>query len=237
MLGGKPAAPAATLFLFATDCVAALQDPSFNLVAKLVQEEGGFVCVSLDLPAHGEDARPGQPYALKGWHARAVQGEDFVSPFAARATALLDHLIKEGYTDPHRVAVAGISRGGFLAFQVAARDPRFGAIVGFSPVTDLLALTEFTGAEHYPVVAALAGLQIVDRLAGRPIWIMIGSNDSRVGTSQCIAFARVLTAAGQTPDRVAPVELHVMPSPGHRTPTNAPKLAAAWLREQMARRP
>jgi len=231
--GGRSAAPAPTVFLFALDCETTLADPRYNGLAVALAADG-YVGVSLDLPGHGEDTRPHEPAGLGGWRARADRDEPLVSPFVAQASAVLDRLIQDGYTDPARVAASGVSRGAFAAFHVAAADHRIRCALGFSPVTDLLALSEFQGRAPDESVRCLGLCSLAGALAGRKMWLCIGADDRRVGTDRAIAFARSLAAASRDAGLPPQIELHVMPSAGHAVPDGARDLAVRWLRKQMA---
>jgi len=165
--GDKPTSPAPTLFLFALDCEATLTDPHYNGLAVDLAADG-YLGVSLDLPCHGEDTRPDEPPGLAGWRARADRNQPLIAPFVAQASAVLDHLIRDGYTDPTRVAASGTSRGAFAALHFAAADRRIRCALGFSPVTDLLALTEFQGMARDEPVRALGLCSLADELAGLP---------------------------------------------------------------------
>jgi predicted esterase len=68
-----------------------------------------------------------------------------------------------------------------------------------------------------------------DKLADRPVWIVIGNRDERVGTDRAIAFTRELARAAAARKLPALVELHVTTTPGHSTPPAAHDEAAAWL--------
>src|SRR5205823_13170699 len=101
-------------------------------------------------------ARTGEPAnALSAWRVRTEKGEDWLPAFTAKVRDVLDYLVKEGYTDPGRVAVAGTSRGGFIANHVAAADPRFRAVIAFAPVTEPMVLREFHGTSKADAVRAL----------------------------------------------------------------------------------
>jgi dienelactone hydrolase len=227
-LGGKPAKPAPTLFVFAKDHAGTLTAPLY-LAAGNVLDPQGWLCVSLDLPCHGAQQREGEPDGLGGWRYRVDAGDDPMAEFTTRCSRVLDYLIAEGYTDKSRVATCGTSRGGFSALHFAAADPRVACAVGYAPVTDLAALEEFKGVEQAPPVRRLAVAQHADKLADRAIWISIGATDHRVDTDMAIATARAITAAAvarELPDRVS---LTVMPSPGHSTPAGYAEQSAAWI--------
>lgn len=229
MLGTKGPAPAPTLFNFATTIEPTLGSPDYCKVASVLAAHG-YVCVALDLPCH-----PGG--GLAGWAEAIKKGEPIIPDFVSKVSQALDYLTQEGYTDPRRVAAAGTSRGGFIAMQVAAADPRIKCAVGFAPVTDLTDLTEFADQKQNPAATSLALMNAVDRLAGRSVWIAIGNNDARVNTDSAIAFARRLVAASaaktDAPAKPIDVELRVMPWPGHGAGPGAHEEAAAWLMARM----
>ena len=139
LVGNHDGTPAPTLFVFAGGIETSLKHPIYSQACNLLREKGAR-CVSLDLPCHGMDIRPGEPEGLKGWRHRVDQGEDLMKDLLAGASAVLDHLIAKGLTDPERVLASGTSRGGYAAMQLAAHDQRVDAVAAFAPVTDLRAL-------------------------------------------------------------------------------------------------
>jgi dienelactone hydrolase len=227
-VGEKPPAPAPTLFVFASDLAGSLTSGDYVKCGQLLAKDG-FLCVSLDVPCHGMDQRAGEPNGLKGWRARLDKNENFAAEFVKKASEVLDYLIREGYTDPKRVAVAGTSRGGFMALHFAAAEPRVRAAVAFAPVTDLPVLTEFKGLENHALTQSIAASTLAETLAGRPIWICIGNHDQRVGTDHCIAFTRKVVAASIAGGKPAPIEIHVVQSEGHGIHGTAHDEAAVWL--------
>jgi dienelactone hydrolase len=231
--GTKVTYPAPTLFIFASDIKGTLDNLYFRQCGDALAEQG-YLCVSLDLPGHGADQRDGEPGALGTWRTRSDDGEDFIVPFTARVRAVLDHLIATGASDPARIAASGTSRGGFMALQVAASDPRIRATAAFAPVTNLMALREFGGAKNTEHVATLSLLANAEKFAGRAVWVIIGDRDDRVSTDDAIAFARRATTVSLEKTDVADVTLLVIPEPkGHTTPQGAPELAAAWIAEKL----
>jgi dienelactone hydrolase len=237
--GEKPAAPAATLFIFATGIDEMGSDPKqyYSQTGRDLAQDG-WLYVVLDPPCHGYDRVEGEPAALVGWAHRVKAGQDLMGPFVKRCVAVLDHLIAEGYTDPNRVAASGTSRGGFCALHFAAGEPRVRAATGVSPVTNPLALSEFAGVtEEQAKSINIDGL--TDRLAGRAVWLSIGNHDPRVSTDDCVSLARKLVAATRRlkPEiKVVPVELVVGPSEGHRAIDDAYRLEAQFLRKHVAER-
>jgi alpha-beta hydrolase superfamily lysophospholipase len=227
-VGDLPSKPAPTVFFLGGAIEDSLTQPHY---LEAVDALGaGVWCVTIDLPSHGRGRRPGEPTSLAGWRFRFEHNEDVTADFVREASAVLDHLIAQKYTDPARVAVFGTSRGGFMAFHFAAVDPRVSQVAGFSPVTDLFALSEFAGLANDRLARARSAALLVDKLRDRGIWLTIGSTDQRVGTRAVFDFVERVIAAAEAIDRQPGIELHVQTTEGHAVPVDAYKNAAHWLR-------
>lgn len=232
--GDLPTAPSPTLIVLATTIEKTLGDAYYRQCGNALSRHG-YLLVSIDLPCHGKEHRSGEPQGLDGWRHRCERGDDFVAETNKRLAEILDYLIAAGHTDAARVAVCGTSRGGYLALQFAAYDPRVKCVAAYAPVTDLTVLREFHGAEENALVRSLALNQQAEKLAGRAVWIIIGDRDKRVGTDHAIALARRVTGAALARGVDSHVDLHVMAEPrGHTTPADAPEQSAAWLRRKLA---
>ena len=232
LVGEKGDKPAATLFIFASDLESTRDQPIYWEVSRLLAPDG-VLSVIIDAPCHGADIRAGEPTQLNGWRHRLEQGEDFLKEFTDRASHLLDYLVKKGYTDAERVAACGTSRGGFLAFHLAAADERFRAAAGVAPVTRLLALSEFNGMAEPERAEAFDLEHLAPKLANRAIHLSIGNHDARVDTDAAIDFVRVVTkvASENAPaNAILPIELIVAPTAGHTQVDGAHVLLADWLR-------
>jgi len=230
--GEKPAKPAPTLFIIGNPMAMLAQE---NMLYLLETGEAlakqGWMYVVLDPACEGYDWKEGQTPSLSGWAAHAKKNEDFLGPYVRNCVDVLDHLIAEGVTDAKRVAVQGVSRGGFCALHFAAREPRIKTVVGISPVTNPLALKEFAGVTAEQV-KGISLDQVLERLVGRTVWISIGNSDDRVSTDDCIAFSRRLVATTrklQPKLNLFPVHLHVGVSAGHRSTDDAYSSAADFL--------
>ena len=229
MLSPLAKGPAPTLFLFASGANSTLAMQDYGRVGSLLHAQGWNV-ISLDVPCHGADVKKGeQADSLGSWAARVAHGENIAAEFSARVNKVLDHLVKAGVADPDRIAAAGISRGGFMAFQAAAANPRIRAVAGFAPVTYLPALSEFSGLKGNALAEQLSLENVAEKLAGGAAWIMIGDHDGRVSTERATAFAKALKQAAEKKKLPARVDLHVVPVPGHTSLPEWHDQAAVWL--------
>lgn len=225
---GQPyTAPRPTILVFAVDAVTTLQTGQrYSDVADLLIPQG-WLAVSTDLPAHGADVRAGESptTALTSWAKRFESGENIVPPFVAKVSAILDGLIAAKWTDPNRIAVMGVSRGGFLAMHVAATDSRVDLALGIVPVTDLRALTEFADQQNDDGLAASVRLPLmVTQLSRVPIWLETPQVDTRVSAHLTVALAEELRMAGGS------VALHVEPGNVHTVPPMPViESAATWV--------
>lgn len=227
--GETTATPAPVFFILASTIEETLGTAYFRQAGNALAERG-FICVSVDLPCHGAQLRASERPGLDGWRDRADQHENFVTTSNQRLREVLDHLIADGTADPERITAGGTSRGGFLALQFAAADPRVSSVVAFAPVTDLTALREFHGTEDNPFVQSLSIIHQSPAFDARPVWVVIGDRDERVSTAAAISFVRAITASALDRGLNPQAELHVLPEPkGHTTPAGAPEQAAAWI--------
>ena len=231
---GNPAAkPSPTLFMLASTIDATLGEPYFRQCGNELGELG-YLVVSIDLPCHGDQLISGEPEGISGWSYRVANNEDFVADSNARLSKVLDHLIATGLTDPDKIAAGGTSRGGFLAIHFAAHDSRVRCVAGFAPVTELAALHEFHDKPDHPLVRKLSLMNQVEKLAGRPVWIVIGDRDERVGTQHAIELCSRLSSVAKIQNIASNVELHVLSEPrGHTTPEGSPQIAAKWIQHQL----
>lgn len=224
--------PAPVLFVLAGTVEQTLGGEYFRQCGNQLAELG-YVCVSIDLPCHGSQMCEGS--GLSCWSQRAARGDNFVEECNARLSAVLDHLIETGVADRNKVAVCGTSRGGYLAIHFAAHDHRILCAAAFAPVTNLAALSEFAKVVEAPLVKLLSLEAHANRLVGRPVWIIMGDQDERVGTEHAVALGERMAAAASEKQVDNRMEVHVIPgTPGHTSPQGASQLAADWIVGQMA---
>jgi len=227
--------PSPTLFVLQGSLDVGLRQPIYTEVARIMAKHG-YMSVMIDAPAHGEDHRPGEPdNELAAWRERLERNEDFIGEFTGKARQVLDYLVAQNYADPTRVAACGTSRGAFLAFHFGAAEPRIRCVGGIAVLSDLLVLKEFQMTTRRARASALSLTTLVPKIMGKPAWIGIGNNDSRVGTDEVIAFTRALvkaTAGRQDAKIPVPVDLLVNSSAGHDSNVSDHEQLAAWLLKQ-----
>jgi esterase FrsA len=196
--------------------------------------KAGCRVFSWDLPFHDEEHTPQEAIAL--WAEQFAQGGRFIDEFIDLSLDNIDFLIKQGLINPTQLGVAGLSRGGYIAVQLAARSPMIQSIVGFAPLTDPKPIDEFS---HYPDagVEELSLSKLIPNLIHKRLRFYIGNRDIRVSTDACYAFMRALIeAAFLAGDRSPPIELIIYPSIGHKghgTPFSIFTDGANWLQKQV----
>jgi dienelactone hydrolase len=226
--GGESARPRPTVITLALDAETSWKPPFSTIADRLVDD--GWLGVSLDLPAHGADVRPGETAdpmaALTSWRDRVAHHEDFITPFLGTLRAVIDGLVTSRQSDPSQIVLVGISRGALLAVDAAAGDPRVAAVAILIPVTDLAALDEFAGLQRDPIVISSAAITHAAALRVTPVFVETSQSDIRIDAARALAFADAVEAAGGT------VERHIEPTNLHVLPESALQHAVTWLRLQ-----
>lgn len=164
---------------------------------------------SFSLPFH----ETGKDYneAMKTWIAAFTEDTHLTKIFFDQCLQNIQYLIDKGYVDPERMAVGGLSRGGFVATHLAALDPRLKTILGFAPMTKLL------GLEHIKEMQSWNLAHLIPQLVHHKLRFYIGNRDERVSTESCFEFIHQLSeSAYQAGYRSPPVELIISPSVGHK---------------------
>ena len=225
----KGALPA--LFYFALSGIQSLTLDPFNQPVVHLQKEPMRV-FSMSLPGHGQGHDPA--LAIAHWAEHMDSHGDIIEEFVSSVIQSIDFLIDEGWIDPSAIAVAGLSRGGFVASHVAAVDDRVNTLLAWAPLTDLTVTKEFShlgDSEIYKLEP------LADKLVHKAIRLYIGNHDTRVGTDACFHFVQsVVKACGQKHIRSPKVELIISPSIGHKghgTPPHIFSAGADWIKEQL----
>ncbi len=133
----------------------------------------------------------------------------------------VDHLVAGGIADPARVAVCGVSYGGYMAALLPALSDRFAAAVVGSPLTDLVSsyygssltsfVRDYTGG--HPATDMARYLERSPVFAGgrlrTPTLITTGGRDRATPVGQAMELFRALREQGTD------AELVVYPQEGH----------------------
>ncbi len=133
----------------------------------------------------------------------------------------LDHLVSLGIADPARLAVGGVSYGGYMAALLPAVDDRFAAAIVGSPLTDLI--SSHYGSSLSVFVRDYVGGRPTDHVkryldrspvfAGSrlrtPTLLVTGLRDRATPVGQAVEMFRALREQG------VPTELVVYPEEGH----------------------
>ncbi|NUM53138.1 MAG: prolyl oligopeptidase family serine peptidase [Candidatus Hydrogenedentes bacterium] len=211
---GKLAADPALLFMFALDSATTLSKRPYCLAAEHFLSHG-HRAASFDLPAHGDRVGTGRS-GIEGMRDAYVAGEDVFAAFVDDGKAAIDECIKCGLAKPGRIAVAGTSRGGYMALRLLAGDDRIAAGAGFAPVTDWRALREFEADKERADVRDLQLTNFVSGMTGKRVFVAIGKTDARVSTERCTEFANALKQANADAGHSADViEFHLTDDAGH----------------------
>lgn len=223
--------PMPAVIFFALSAQMSLFENPFNQpVVHLSQQ--GFRVFSWDLPFHGPGLDPHE--AMHHWAHEFVYRPTFISDFIELCKQNIDFLIEEGFVDANRLGVAGLSRGGFIAAHLAARDPRLKAVLGFAPLTQPKPLEELKSfpAHSFDHISLTS---VADNLIHIPLRFYIGNHDMRVGTDTCFHFIQHLTEVAFTKGIRSPtVELMIYPSVGHKghgTPPHIFHDGANWIKQ------
>ena len=218
------------LLSLALDRETALNADPYSLAAKLFVARG-HRALSFDLPAHGRRVdKYGE--GIQGWRNAWVDGADVFTQFVAEAAAVIDRCIQEGYARAGRVVLYGISRGGYLALRLMAADARIAGAAAIAPVTDWRALAEFSADRDRGDLAGLELTRYADALAGKRVFLVIGTSDHRVSTASCCRFfLGLLDANARHGQTEPPVEFHcsAMMEPGHSVDDSWRRRGAEFL--------
>ncbi|MBI3508774.1 MAG: prolyl oligopeptidase family serine peptidase [Chlamydiia bacterium] len=206
--------PLPSFFYFALSGPDSLTLDPFNQPVQFLQNRMIRI-FSMTLPAHESPLSPKD--ALRVWAEEYAQGKDPLGTFLDQAEIAVDYAIQQRFVDPEKMAIGGLSRGGFIACHIAARREVFRSIVAFAPLTQLHHAQEFHALRSHPAVLNLSLDTLSKRLVHRRIRMYIGNDDRKVGTETCFAFAMsVVAAAEKQKVRQPQVELFITPSIGHQ---------------------
>ena len=207
--------PLPTLIYFSLSAHESLTlDPFNQPIAYLANES--MRLVSLTIPGH-EEGRD-KTKAIAYWAEELSAGRDPLTPFFDTTAKAIESLLPSCSS----IALAGLSRGAFIACHIATRLP-IETILGFAPLTRLSFAKEFD-LEHLD-------------LTEKTIRFYIGNRDLRVGTDN--AFSLITSLANRAYDkriRTSPFELIITPSigfQGHGTSKEIFHAGAEWVKGRL----
>lgn len=219
--------PLPSFFYFAISGPDSLTLDPFNQPVQFLQ--GQMIRIfSMTLPGH-ENNLPATG-AMTIWAEDLAKGTNCVSDFLDAAQLAIDFAIREKFVDPTRMAVGGLSRGGYIAAHLAAREERFRFLLAFAPLTRLRSIKEFSQLQDHPLSNQLDIHNLAEPLSDRHIRLYIGNHDTRVGTRDCFDFAMELVEKKK--NRTSQVEMIITPSigrDGHGTSPEVFKEGAQWI--------
>lgn len=224
--------PLPSFFYFALSGESSLTLDPFNQPIQFMQKKM-MRSFSLDLPAHERGLSPLD--ALKTWAEDYEKGRDPLGEFLDRALKAIDFALEQKLVDPAKMAIGGLSRGGLLAFHLAAQEKRFKNVVAFAPITKLQNAKEFSSLKNHPKVLSYDANHLVDSLYDQRIRLYIGNRDKRVSTRSSFEFLESLVEKGKEKNlKSSSIEMIISPSignMGHGTPPDVFKSGADWVLE------
>lgn len=191
-------------------------------------------CFSFTLPFHGKGHQ--HSHAMSHWAKSLQAGSSMLEDFLDQSIENINFLIDAHLIDKRHIAVGGLSRGGFMATQLAARHEKIDLLIGHAPLIHLPALKEFNEMENSAQIQLFDSMALIPKLLSKKVFFLIGNHDTRVGTTHACTFIQKLAAAmfagGK---RSPPAELYLFPSigyQGHGTPSEVFQQGITWLQKQ-----
>jgi hypothetical protein len=222
--------PLPTVFYFSLSAEESLSLDPFNQPVTYLSQFPLRI-FSITLPGH-EDNLPAKE-ALNKWACAIENGHNIIGDFIHKTQEIVDFLRKEKALN-NKLAVAGLSRGAFIATHVAAQIPLFKTVLGFAPLTELDRAKEFESIKDNSLVTSLRLHQLIPKLTSCSLRFYIGNLDTRVSTRACFDFIEAL--AQTSTSRSPPVELIISPSigkDGHGTSEAIFHQGAHWIAQQL----
>lgn len=221
--------PLPAFFYFALSGTESLELDPFNQPIIFLKDTP-IRCFSFTLPFHGKHFD--NKTAMTLWAQEFHQNPQFFNNFLSQCIENISYLNEMNLLKKDKLAVGGLSRGGFIATHLAARCKQLTHLVAFAPLTTLSVLEEMKDlAGTYDLI------HICDQLIHSKIRFYIGNRDIRVGTKSCFDFIENTTEIFYLNGKRSPdVELIISPSQGYKGHGTLPptfKDGANWLIDQL----
>ncbi|MBI3236111.1 MAG: prolyl oligopeptidase family serine peptidase [Chlamydiales bacterium] len=226
--------PLPALFYFSLSSQESLLQDPFNQPALYLSGLPLRV-FSMTLPGHGKNLPSTQAMAF--WAQEILSGHNLIHPFLLQIEKSIKTLIDRKILLSDQIGAMGLSRGAFIALHAAARIPLFQTIVGFAPLTKLLAIKEFKNISPPPLAEELDLIHLHGLLYNKTIRFYIGNLDVRVGTSHVFHLVEKLSkTASEHKIRSPKIELIITPSIGHQghgTSKEVFQQGAHWIAKEL----
>ncbi len=170
--------PLPALFYFALSAQDSLSLDPFNQPALFMHEQFPSIRIfSMTIPGHEKPLL--KENAINYWADNLRQNIDLISPFITQVCETIDYLLEKNVIIQNKIALAGLSRGAYIATLVGAKHPLCRYILGFAPLTELNHLKEFHSLKDNSLLNLMYYL---DPLSSKTLRYYIGTRDTRVGT-------------------------------------------------------
>ena len=221
-----------TLIYFALSGEESLTLEPFSQPVSYLSSENIHI-FSFTLPGHGKGWD--NKLAIHYWVNSIIDGNNIIKEFVAKCIQNVNYLIDHQYVNSKLIAVAGLSRGAFVATHLAAFDKRIRYILGFAPLTQLGMAEEFTTYRDHQIIQELSLTNLAEQMRHKHVRYYIGNRDERVGTEACFKTVQAFTeTAYKHGERSPKVELIIGPSVGYKGHGTLPitfKSGAEWIKE------
>lgn len=225
--------PLPSFFYFALSALDSLTLDPYNQPIQFLESEA-LRCFSFTLPGHGPGLKNSE--ALSSWATAFQQGNDILAPFLEGAGENIQFLVENGWVDKEKIAVAGLSRGGFAATLLGAMQVDIKWILAFAPMTNLRIYKEFQTADVAEFAEKYDLKKFINQLVDKSLRFYIGNRDLKVSTDACFELIRLIADQGYAMGkRSCKTELMISPSignQGHGTPPHLFKEGIEWLKKE-----
>ena len=196
-------------------------------------------CFSITLPYHGPEGDSAS--AIQNWAKELQNGNNLIYDFVCTVKTCIDTLVEEGLVDEEKIAAGGLSRGGFVASQLASLDSRLKNLVLYAPLCDMHYNYDFKEDLDEAILKHLSLKNLSSELYDRSFNILIGNRDVRVGTRCAFDFLEALTeTAFQNKIRSPDITMSVPRSIGHKGHGTPPGIfydGVSWIAERLLGEP
>lgn len=223
--------PDLSLFYFTLEAKDSLLTNPFNQLVEFSSHKL-INYYSVTLPFHGQ----GIPNlkTVDKWREECTKGSDFLIQFLSQCHEIILELERKGKLSREKTLLAGLSRGAFIAANLASQDSNFPGVMAFAPMTRMFSSEEKKSLENQGLFQDFWELpHLVPKLFRKKIFISIGNHDQKVSTQSCLNFYNALVeTAIHNKLRPIALTLQVYPAVGHKghgTPPEIFQLGADWI--------